>query len=145
MEKNSECAPPSLLTTTHYCSVSFAGAMAVLVTVQLLASLAVANLVSRKDEPPFKLVEPLHGVLGKVLCLSNLPLLGQVSYCLSRAKRRLKREVQWRIQLSFHSLHPVSKVGKRRVETFSHFKLTSSFSKNLQVENNFILPLREKL
>ena len=77
--------------------VTFAGSMAVLVTVQLLASLAVANLVSRRDEPPYKLVEPLHGVMGKILCLSNLPLLGQVSsICFEKAEilraRKMKQE-----------------------------------------------------
>ncbi len=52
--------------------------MTILVTLQLLMSLGVANLVSRKDQPPPWLVTPLYGILGKVLCLSNLPLFGQV-------------------------------------------------------------------
>ncbi len=74
--------------------------MGVLVTVQLLASLAVSNLVSRKDEPPYKLVEPLHGVLGKVLCLSNLPLLGQVRLC----QRILSSKEGWKDQFKQESL-----------------------------------------
>ena len=59
--------------------VSFAGSMAVLVTLQLMASLAVANLVHRKDQPPPWLVAPLQGIVGKILCLSDMPLVGEVS------------------------------------------------------------------
>ena len=53
--------------------------MAVLVTLQLMASLAVANLVHRKDQPPPWLVAPLQGIVGKILCLSDMPLVGEVS------------------------------------------------------------------
>ena len=53
--------------------------LAVLVTLQLMSALAIANLVSRKDEPPGYLVAPFEGVLGRILCLSDMPLVGQVN------------------------------------------------------------------
>ena len=58
--------------------VSFAGSVSVLVTIQLMTALAIANLVSRKDAAPSILVAPLDGMVGKVLCLSDMPLIGQV-------------------------------------------------------------------
>ena len=66
------CSPISRL-------VSFAGSVSVLVTIQLMTALAIANLVSRKDAAPSILVAPLDGMVGKVLCLSDMPLIGQVS------------------------------------------------------------------
>ena len=65
-------------------SVSMTGALAVLVTIQILAALAVANLVGRKDNPPEFLVWPLEGMLGRVLCLSDMPLVGTVSSACSQ-------------------------------------------------------------
>ena len=59
-------------------SVSFAGSLAVLVTIQLLVALSVVNLVSRSDSPPSFLIWPLQGTLGNFLCLSDMPLVGQV-------------------------------------------------------------------
>ena len=59
-------------------AVSFAGSVSVLVTIQLMTALAIANLVSRKDAAPSILVAPLDGMVGKVLCLSDMPLIGQV-------------------------------------------------------------------
>ena len=53
--------------------------MSVLVTIQLMTALAIANLVSRKDAAPSVLVAPLDGMVGKILCLSDMPLIGQVS------------------------------------------------------------------
>ena len=50
-----------------------------MVTIQLMMALAIANLVSRKDAAPSILVAPLDGMVGKVLCLSDMPLIGQVS------------------------------------------------------------------
>ena len=44
-----------------------------------MTALAIANLVSRKDAAPSFLVAPLDGMVGKVLCLSDMPLIGQVS------------------------------------------------------------------
>ena len=61
-------------------AVSFAGSVSVLVTIQLMTALAIANLVSRKDAAPSILVAPLDGMVGKVLCLSDMPLIGQVSF-----------------------------------------------------------------
>ena len=58
--------------------VSFAGSVTVLVMVQLIAALAVVNLISRTDQPPLWIISPLEGVFGKMLCLSNVPLFGQV-------------------------------------------------------------------
>jgi len=58
--------------------VSFAGSITVLVMVQIIAALAVANLISRSDQPPLCIISPLEGMLGKVLCLSNVPLFGQI-------------------------------------------------------------------
>jgi len=58
--------------------VSFAGSVSVLVTIQLMTALAIANLVSRKDAAPSILVAPLDGMVGKVLCLSDMPLIGQL-------------------------------------------------------------------
>ena len=48
-------------------------------TIQLMTALAIANLVSRKDAAPSVLVAPLDGMVGKILCLSDMPLIGQVS------------------------------------------------------------------
>lgn len=45
---------------------------------QLIAALAVANLVARVDEPPLWMVRPFEGILGKIMCLNNIPLFGQV-------------------------------------------------------------------
>ena len=58
--------------------MSFAGSLGVLVTIQLLMALSVANLVARHDSPPSFLIWPLQGSLGNFLCLSDLPLVGQV-------------------------------------------------------------------
>ena len=66
------------LTKSLCALVTFAGSLGVLVTVQLLAALAIMNLVSRRDDPPGFLVVPLEGMFGRVLCLSDLPLVGQV-------------------------------------------------------------------
>ena len=49
-----------------------------LVAVQLMTALAIANVVSRKDAAPSFLVAPLDGMIGKILCLSDMPLIGQV-------------------------------------------------------------------
>ena len=59
--------------------MSFAGSVTVLVMVQLIAALAVTNLVARSDQPPSWIITPLEGILGKILCLSNVPLFGQVT------------------------------------------------------------------
>ena len=55
------------------------GSIVVLVTVQLIQALAVANLVSRKDNPPAFLITLLEGIVGKILLLNKTPLVGQVS------------------------------------------------------------------
>ena len=60
--------------------VSFAGSVTVLVMLQLIAALAVTNLVARVDEPPLWMVKPFEGILGKIMCLTNIPLFGQVRY-----------------------------------------------------------------
>ena len=73
---------PDLLYSRISRSVSFAGSVSVLVTIQLMMALAIANLVSRKDAAPSILVAPLDGMVGKVLCLSDMPLIGQVSLVL---------------------------------------------------------------
>ena len=67
----------------YFFSVSFAGSLAVLVTIQLLLALSLANLVSRRDAPPAYLIWPLQGSLGTFLCLSDMPLVGQVSWLCS--------------------------------------------------------------
>ena len=54
------------------------GSVLVLVTIQLIAALAVANLVSRKDRPPVTVIAPLQGAIGKVLFLNSTPLVGQI-------------------------------------------------------------------
>ena len=56
------------------------GSTVVLITVQLIAALAVANLVSRKDSPPTLLIGPLDNgaTLGKILFLNSTPLVGKV-------------------------------------------------------------------
>ena len=59
-------------------AVTFAGSLAVLVTIQIMTAMSLVNLVSRKDEPPNYLIAPLEGILGRVLCLSDVPLFGQV-------------------------------------------------------------------
>ena len=59
-------------------SVSFSGALAVLVTIQLLVALSLANLISRKDSPPTFLIWPLQSTWRNVLCLTDAPLVGQV-------------------------------------------------------------------
>lgn len=68
--------------------MSFAGSVTVLVMVQLIAALAVANLITRSDQPPLCIISPLEGILGKILCLSNIPLFGQV-------KTTIKHENIW--------------------------------------------------
>jgi hypothetical protein len=67
-----------LVIFSFFFAVSFGGSLAVLVMIQLLVALSVANLVSRSDAPPSFLIWPLQGTLGNVLCLSNMPLVGQV-------------------------------------------------------------------
>lgn len=57
---------------------SFAGSLGVLVTIQLLMALSVANLINRTDTPPSFLIWPLQGGIAKFLCLTDLPLLGQI-------------------------------------------------------------------
>ena len=62
-------------------AVTFMGSTVVLVTLQLITALAVANLVTRKDYPPAAIVNPFdNGILGKVLLLNNTPLVGKVIY-----------------------------------------------------------------
>ena len=63
-------------------SVSFSGALAVLVTIQLLVALSLANLISRKDSPPTFLIWPLQSTWRNVLCLTDAPLVGQVCWYL---------------------------------------------------------------
>ena len=75
--------------------------MSVLVTIQLMTALAIANLVSRKDAAPSVLVAPLDGMVGKVLCLSDMPLIGQVSL-LQQDTRRWVYEETPQILLLFH-------------------------------------------
>lgn len=59
--------------------MSFAGMVTILVVVQLIESVALANLVHRRDQPPQFLVTPFEGtLLGKLLCLVDAPLIGQV-------------------------------------------------------------------
>jgi hypothetical protein len=76
ISKKSVSKPAALSFVPH--PVSFAGSLAVLVTIQLMAALAVANLVARSDSPPGFLILPLEGVVGRVLCLSDTPLVGKV-------------------------------------------------------------------
>ena len=65
--------------TSDVIAVTFMGSTVVLVTLQLITALAVANLVSRKDSPPAALTEPFEsGILGKILVLNNTPLVGKV-------------------------------------------------------------------
>ena len=44
----------------------------------MLAALSINNLISRKDSPPRLIVAPLEGILGRILFLSDLPLIGTV-------------------------------------------------------------------
>lgn len=55
------------------------GSTVVLVTLQLITALAVANLVPRKDSPPAAVMDKIdNGILGKILLLNNTPLVGKV-------------------------------------------------------------------
>eukprot|EP00095_Tigriopus_kingsejongensis_P010104 maker-scaffold152_size304267-snap-gene-0.14 protein:Tk10104 transcript:maker-scaffold152_size304267-snap-gene-0.14-mRNA-1 annotation:"neurotransmitter gated ion channel" len=58
--------------------VTFAGSLAIMVTVQLMISLAYANVLVRPDSPPDFLLNPLEGILGKILCLSDTPFFGKI-------------------------------------------------------------------
>ena len=61
-------------------SVTFAGSLTVMVTIQIITSVSLVNLVSRKDEPPFYIISRFDGTFGRILCLSDsTPLLGQVT------------------------------------------------------------------
>ena len=73
----------SHLVIIHYflLSVSFAGSLAVLVMIQLIAALSLNNLVSRSDTPPSFLIWPLQGTIWtNILCLTDAPLVGQVCF-----------------------------------------------------------------
>ncbi len=59
--------------------VSFAGSLTVLVAVQFVLTLVQSSLLRRKDDPPNLLVQPLDGILGRILCVSDVPLIGPVS------------------------------------------------------------------
>ncbi|TRY69589.1 hypothetical protein TCAL_05233 [Tigriopus californicus] len=58
--------------------VAFTGSLVVMVTVQLMLSLAYANVLVRSDSPPDVLLTPLEGICGKILCLSDIPLVGKI-------------------------------------------------------------------
>ena len=61
--------------------MSFAGSLAVLVMIQLIAALSLNNLVSRSDTPPSFLIWPLQGTIWtNILCLTDAPLVGQVCF-----------------------------------------------------------------
>ena len=63
--------------------MSFAGSLAVLVMIQLIAALSLNNLVSRSDTPPSFLIWPLQGTIWtNILCLTDAPLVGQVCFTL---------------------------------------------------------------
>merc|ERR1712080_589738 len=52
--------------------------LVVLAVIQLIVALSLANLVARRDSPPLMLTSFLQGPISTVLCLSDIPLLGQV-------------------------------------------------------------------
>ncbi len=54
------------------------GLQGVLVSLQLLTHLALYNVVSRTDSPPWWLVWPLQGPIGQVIFCFDLPLIGKV-------------------------------------------------------------------
>ena len=94
-------------------AVSFAGSLGVLVTIQLLMALSAANLVSRNDSPPSFLVWPLQGTLGNILCLSDLPLVGQV---------RIKILSQWPFLSSSLCMNPIRLSWAPRYKKRSRWK-----------------------
>jgi len=58
--------------------VVFNAGLVVLAVIQLIVALSLANLVARWDSPPLMLTSFLQGPISTVLCLSDIPLLGQV-------------------------------------------------------------------
>ena len=87
-------------------SVSFAGSVTVLVMLQLIAALAVTNLVARVDEPPLWMVRPFEGTLGKIMCLNNIPLFGQVKNLLQMVKGYFKPYTAIKLCVSILTNHP---------------------------------------
>ena len=49
-----------------------------MVVIQMIVAIAIINLVSRKDSAPSLLVILLDGIFGRMLYLSDMPLIGQV-------------------------------------------------------------------